>query len=105
MFGHRPTPPPKKQSLPQGSGFDRLIQKRADRNNMPGPQNSFGDRILTGPQKNTQSGITGFGGQKFGNPRAGQTFRTGTTNDGRTVHLYGDGQRVVLPKRKAKFKY
>jgi len=97
--------PPKRQSLPQGSGFDRLIKKRADRNNLPGPTNHFGDRILTGPQKNTQAGNTGFGGRKFGNPRAGMSYRTGTTSTGQTVHLYNNGQRVVLPKKKAKFKY
>ena len=98
---------PTKQTLPQGSGFDRLIRRRADRNNQPGKQNAFGDRILTGYQTNTQTAKTGFGGRAFygGNPRSGQQYRTGTTSTGQTVHLYKGGQRVVLPKKKAKFTY
>lgn len=33
-----------------------------------------------------------------GNPRAGQQYRVGLTPDGRVVHLYQDGTRIVLPK-------
>lgn len=92
----------KRTGLPAGSGFDRLVKRRADLNNLPGKQNAFGDRMLTGRQKNTQPGIT-FDGKTKPNPRAGQMYRSGTTADGRTVHLYnfgGDPVRVVLPKKK-----
>jgi hypothetical protein len=102
--------PPKKTPLPSGSGFTRLIRKRADTNNLPGRQNAFGDRILTGYQRNTQTRQTGGRGPLAlttgGNSRAGMMFRTGTTDDGRTVHLYQNGERVVLPKKKkSTFKY
>jgi hypothetical protein len=91
--------------LPSGSGFDRLVRRRADKNNLPGPVNQFGDRITGPAQKNTQMAKTGYGGRAFygGNPRAGQSFRSGLTKSGNTVHLYGNGQRVVLPKKRAKF--
>lgn len=107
FFQQTPNKPVKKPTLPTGSGFNRLVGKRADSNNMPGPTNHFGDRILTGYQKNTQTAKTGYGGHAFygGNPRTGQSYRTGTTASGRTVHQYANGQRVVLPKKKAKFKY
>lgn len=95
----------KETPLPSGSGFDKLIKRRADTNNLPGAVNHFGDRITGPPQKNTQGGVTGFGGQKFGNPRTGKTFRTGLTKSGQTVHIYGPRpeDRVVLPKKRAKF--
>lgn len=95
--------PMKASPLPSGSGFTRFIRKRADRNNLPGRQNAFGDRILTGYQKNSQplvKGGPGLASTRLTNPRAGQMFRTGSTDDGRTVHLYKSGERVVLPKKK-----
>lgn len=33
-----------------------------------------------------------------GSSRAGQQYRIGLTPDGRVVHLYQDGTRIVLPK-------
>lgn len=101
------TPPrmkPKKNSqsepLPKGSGFDRLVQKRADTNNLPGPINKFGDRVSGGFQTNKQSFLRN---DLTGNARAGRKYRTGLTKSGREVHIYQTGERVVLPKRKAKF--
>lgn len=94
--------PSKKGGLPSGSGFDRLVKRRADSNNLPGAVNQFGDRV-TGPAQKNTSGVRGFGGQSFGNPRAGQTYRSGLTKSGDTVHIYGNGQRVVVPKKRAKF--
>src|SRR3954471_15411742 len=106
-LGLRPgTRKPSKQSgLPSGSGFDRLVKRRADGNNRPGTVNDFGDRITGPAQKNRQTAYTGWGGRAFygGNPRAGQTFRSGLTKTGDTVHIYNNGQRVVVPKKRAKF--
>jgi hypothetical protein len=116
--------PMKETTLPSGSGFARLIRKRADTNNLPGPQNAFGDKrtgnekplagdkILSGFRKNTSplvnnSGGAGRAGMRLANPRAGQMYQTGTTSTGQTVHLYKSGERIVLPKKKkaATFKY
>lgn len=125
--------PMKETTLPSGNGFARLIHKRADTNNLPGPQNAFGDKrmgrgtpqsnkmiekrfpgdkILTGFHKNTSplvnnSGGPGRSGVRLANPRAGQMYQTGTTSTGQTVHLYKSGERIVLPKKKkaATFKY
>lgn len=99
------TPPfkPKKEPLPSGSGFQRLVGKRADSNNLPGAVNQFGDRITGIAQKN-RNVVTGYGGRKFANPRQGQTFYSGLTKSGQTVHVYTNGQRIVLPKKAAKFK-
>lgn len=94
------------EPLPSGSGFARLVGKRADGNNLPGRVNDAGDRI-TGPmQTNKQRGRAGFGGRAhyFANPRAGKQYLTGLTKSGRTVHIYGSGERVVVPKKTAKFK-
>lgn len=95
----------KKTGLPSGSGFDRLVKRRADGNNLPGAVNSFGDRVTGPAQRNTQTARTGFGGNAFygGNPRTGQTFRSGLTKSGETVHIYAGGERVVVPKKRAKF--
>lgn len=101
----RPQTPSKETPLPGGSGFDKLIKRRADTNNLPGAVNDFGDRITGPAQKNTQGGVTGFAGRKFGNPRTGKIFQTGLTKSGNTVHIYGPRpeDRVVLPKKRAKF--
>jgi hypothetical protein len=95
----------KKSELPSGSGFDRLVKRRADGNNRPGAVNDFGDRITGPSQRNTQAAKTGFGGRAFygGNPRSGQTFRSGLTKTGDIVHIYNNGQRIVVPKKRAKF--
>jgi hypothetical protein len=97
--------PSKKTPLPSGSGFDRLVKRRADGNNLPGAVNAFGDRVTGPAQRNRQAAKTGFGGQAFygGNPRAGKTFQSGLTKTGDTVHIYGSGERVVIPKKRAKF--
>lgn len=97
--------PSKKGGLPTGSGFDRLVKKRADGNNLPGAVNDFGDRVTGPAQRNRQAAKTGFGGKAFygGNPRAGKAFRSGLTKSGDTVHIYGSGERVVVPKKRAKF--
>lgn len=95
----------KNSTLPKGSGFDRLVKRRADTNNLPGPVNKFGDRITGPAQKNTVALKLGNAGHSFisGNPRSGQTFRSGLTKTGDTVHIYGSGERVVIPKKRAKF--
>jgi hypothetical protein len=72
-----PAKPPKQTGLPSGSGFDRLVKRRADTNNLPGAVNHFGDRVTGPAQKNTR-GVTGFGGQRFGN------------HDGRDRHFVVD---------------
>lgn len=81
------------EPLPHGSGFDKLVGKRADRNNLPGRTNNFGDRMITGSRKlNTL----------VGNPRSGQEFSTGMTAGGNIVHYYQYGKnrkRVVLNKK------
>lgn len=95
----------KLSTLPDGSGFDRFVQRRADTNNLPGAVNHFGDRITGPSQVNKQVGHRTFGGRgRFNaNPRAGQTFKTGLTQSGDTVHIYKGGQRIVVPKKRAKF--
>ena len=98
-------PPKRAPRLPDGSGFARLVGKRADKNNLPGKQNDFGDRVSGTFQTNTQFG-TGRGPLSLrsgGSERAGQRYRTGLTSSGRTVHVYENGQRIVLPKRKPKY--
>lgn len=103
----------KNPSMPDGSGFNRLVMKRTSRpdsKNLPGPTNHFGDRIGPGVRTNLQGGKgkapagSGLSGIMYRNPRAGQQYRTGMTSSGRTVHLYNSGERVVLPAKKAKFK-
>lgn len=77
--------------LPDGSGFDKLIRRRADKNNLPGPQNHFGDNLGRG--LNTQ----------LNNPRQGQEYTSSMDARGRIIHTYKYGKntnRVVLPKKK-----
>lgn len=103
-----PDKPLKKTPLPSGSGFQRLVGKRADTNNLPGAVNQFGDRVTGPAQKNTQRAKTGFGGRAFygGNPRSNRSFTPGLTKSGNVVHIYGPRpeDRVVLAKKRAKFK-
>lgn len=49
---------------------------------------------------NTSKGRAVFGGRGKlgGNPRAGLTYRLGLTADGQVVHIYDDGQRIVMHK-------
>lgn len=113
-FGpNRVTPAPKKQpTLPDGSGFNRIVMnraRRADSKNLPGPTNHFGDRIGPGVATNNQVFPQGQGkglaGIQYRNPRLGQKYKTGMTSTGRTVHVYNSGERVVLPKKKVTYKY
>lgn len=88
------------EPLPKGSGFDRIVKKRADRLNMPGKTNHFGDRVLDNTvRKNTIEGSERFG----------KSYRTVVDRKGRNVHVYGSGknaQRIVLkPKKNPTFKY
>jgi hypothetical protein len=108
-FSLRTAPAKKNQTLPDGSGFNRIASKRAgrpDSKNLPGPTNHFGDRIGPGVQKNNTT-----------NARKGAEFQSGLTASGRKVHIYrtalglGKGYkttRVVLPPKynnKGTFKY
>src|SRR4051812_15231838 len=79
--------------MPDGSGFDKLIRRRADKNNLAGPQNHFGDRV--GRALNTQ----------VNNPRQGQEYTSSVDARGRTIHTYKYGKntnRVVVPLSKKK---
>jgi hypothetical protein len=101
--------PSKQTSLPDGSGFNRIVMKhsnRADSKNLPGPTNNFGDRVGPGVKINNTS-----------NARKGSEYSSGLTASGRQVHIYrtalglGRGyktSRVVLPSKysnKGPFKY
>src|SRR5687767_6562290 len=90
----KPTKAGQREPLPSGSGFDKLVGKRADRNNLPGPTNAFGDRLVGRKRRlNTQ----------VGNPRHGQEFTQGQDKYGRKVNTYrygGKTQRFVVPGSK-----
>ena len=57
-------------------------------------------QLKRAPSTNQQYGTVKLGqtGISGANPRAGQQFHVGLTPDGRVVHLYTDGTRIVLPK-------
>jgi len=102
------TPPPRKknQGMAEGSGFNRLLNKRINSNNLGNavyplrtgktkPRNpiaDLSDKITSPRNLNTQ----------VGNPRQGQEYSSGYTATGNVVHTYkyGDNvKRVVLAKK------
>lgn len=89
-------PMPPSGPLPRGSGFDRLVKRVADTNNLPGKQNHFGETVLNKRTLNT----------RVGNPRQGQEYQTSRLGN-KIIHTYKYGnntKRVVLPTKTAKFR-
>jgi hypothetical protein len=94
-------PRPDKQKSDNG-GKSLLTQKMARKGQKVSASTRYGDLLSAKFQTNTQpfqrSPLTGKP-NAAGNPRAGQKFRAGVTKDGRVVHMYQNGARIVLDKK------